>query len=666
MLKFLRKYNTIILVIGGVLLMIAFTLPQAIQQIGSRVGDRPVAILDGREIKSSELGLAEREVAVLEQIARIPMQGQIVPLVSTLVDRENKGEHWLLLTEAADRAGFIGGEEHGLGFLDELAQTQLVLAYQARNMAQFGNPALAMQIAQQQFESPEGQEQYREQRAQLLRIRQEVASRSRMLPTEVDQALAKLRGVQRLQASYLGSLRMSAVEAQRVAAFYTDVVVADVVPIRADDLADPMLNPTEEQVQAHFEKYRELEPGEEGLGFGYRLPDRVKLQWIELNRQAIADAVNINVLDIAKAHQADRSRYPGELALERSRVENDLRNARVRTLLDTAESAIQAQIGSLTRTLESDGGYRVLPADWQTPDLFEIAQNAAQAVRTKEDMPSFPTPRVVRRDAQWLDARKLTELEGIGRAAIRTTDAGSPALPVFALALSVKELEPEIDRAIQVGVPFTDTRVEDALGNRYILTVTDAAAAGVPEAIGELIDPQRVRDDWRTAQAYAFLLAQQPTLEAIAAEQGLDAAIDVLFPPEITEEGERPQIQRDVQFGASQVRVGNRRAIYDAEEVRDAVRAKASELDPIAPMGDVPAEQRTLSVAAERARSLLLVRVIGLSPLTVESFRQLRDQAVQRGVQDDIRETDVLATPFAYDELRKTYNFELTERRNDG
>ncbi len=669
MLKFLRKYNTIIMVVGGVLLMIAFLLPQAIQQIGSRVGDKAVATLDGREIKSSDIGLAEREISVLQRLARVPTASGVQSLVDVMVDPDYKAEHWLLLTEAADRAGFVGDAEHGRGFLDELAQTQIVLYFQALMVQQVANPAMAMALAQQQFESEEGQRQYREQRTSLLRLRSEAANQARMLPEDVDRALAKLRGVQRMQAEYIGSLRMSSVEAQRVASYYTDTVVADVLPLSADALADPLLNPTDEQLEAHFQQYKALRPGEEGPGFGYRLPDRVKLQWIALDRQAISDAVQIDVLAIAKAHQANRTRYVGTLTDERTRIESDLRNERVKVLLDLAEQTIKAEIGRLTLPLAKDDEYKVLPADWTTPDLIAIASTAADAVRTKESMPSFPTPRVVRRDAQWLDARKLSELDGIGRASIRTTDARQQVLPMIALALSVRELEPEVSQSIQVGIPFTRSPLEDFMGNRYILTVTDAAEEGVPDSLGELIDPQVVRDDWRTAQAYAFLLAQQASLESLAVESGLDAVADALFPPDITEESERPVIQRGVEFGISQIRSGNARARYDTDAVRDAVRAKADSLDPVAPMADVIATDRTLAVPAEEARVLLMVRIIGLSPLTVESFRQLRDQAIQRGVQDDIRESEVLATPFAFKELSKTLNYELREgsaRRDRG
>ncbi len=665
MLKFLRKYNTIIMVIGGVLLMVAFTLPQAIQQIGSRVSDKVVATLDGRDIKSSDLTLAEREISVLSRLAIVPTpRGQIV-LIKTMLDPDAEAEHWLLLTEAAERAGFVGDAEHGLGYLDELAQIQVVMYFNTLMVRQVSNPALAMRLAEQQFESEAGQEEYRKQRTGLLRARSEIASRSRMLPEDVDRALAKLRGVQRMQSAYIGSIRMSSIEAQRVASHYTDSVIADVVQIPADELVDPTLNPTDEQLAAHFEQYKAFKPGEEkGLGFGYRLPDRVKLQWIELNREAISEAVTIDVLAIAKAHQANRILYPGELVAERTRIEADLRNTRVKFLLDLAETTIRSEIGRLTRPLASDGEYKQLPADWTTPNMFTIAATAADAVRTKEGMPSFPIPKVVLRDAQWLDARKMSELDGIGRASIRTTDAQSPAFPMIGLALSVKELEPTTTRTIQLGIPYTDERLEDFLGNRYIMTVTDATQEGVPDKIDDLIDPQRVREDWRKAQAYSFLIAQRGTLEALAIDEGLDAVIDALFPTEITEEATRPTILRDVEFGVAQTRFVNRRVPFDSETVRELVRAKAAGFDPLASVDQVAPADRTLAVEAEPVRSMLLVRIIGLSPLTTESFRLLRDVAVKRGVEDDISESEIFSTPLAFEELSKRLNYEVREIRS--
>ena len=47
MLKFLRKYQGIILVFGGVLLMIAFLIPQALQKMGKGAGAQVVGTIDG-------------------------------------------------------------------------------------------------------------------------------------------------------------------------------------------------------------------------------------------------------------------------------------------------------------------------------------------------------------------------------------------------------------------------------------------------------------------------------------------------------------------------------------------------------------------------------------------------------------------------------------------
>ena len=61
MLKFLRKYNKWILVVGGVLLMVAFLAPQAIQQM-PRLRDPVMAEYNGQSVKASKLEQADAEL----------------------------------------------------------------------------------------------------------------------------------------------------------------------------------------------------------------------------------------------------------------------------------------------------------------------------------------------------------------------------------------------------------------------------------------------------------------------------------------------------------------------------------------------------------------------------------------------------------------------------
>jgi len=667
MLKFLRKYNKFILVVGGVLLMIAFLLPQGIQQIAQQTTDKGVATLDGKIIRLSDLAQADREINVLERLGVLsdPSTGRAVSIIRTMLDDRARDEHWLLLSRAAEKAGFIGGVEHGVGFLDELAQAQTVLMIQAQIASRIPNPALVQSIAQQQFESEEGQRMYQDMRAELLRARSRFANEARLTPDAVDQALARLRGVQRMQAAFGQSIRTSSIEAERVAAHYSDRVIADVLSIRADDLIDTTVEPTPEQLQSHFEQFRSLRPGQEGLGFGYMLPQRVKLHWLMIDRQAVSNTVTINVLDIAKAHQANREQYPGELAAERPRIENDLKRTRVNALIDLAEATIRGEVGRLMRPLPDDGDFKTLPADWTPLDLIAIAEAAATAVRSREQV-EFPTPRVVRRDANWLDARGLSELEGIGRATMRigTRQVTSASLPQ--VALSVRELVPETPIALQVGVPYTANKLEDAAGNRYMIMVTDAAPAAEPNSIDELINPQVVRDDWRKAQAFQYLLAQQEVLRGLAVEEGFDAVVDALFPPSETQTTTRPTVQRGVDFSVAQVRVGNQPALFDSEAVREAVRSMGELFDPMQPLEEVPTGDRTLTVPAENARSLLVVRIVGLAPLTIESFRQVRDAAVQRGVDDDLGQTaqDEIS-PFTFASLRERLGYQVRPNMAD-
>jgi hypothetical protein len=328
-------------------------------------------------------------------------------------------------------------------------------------------------------------------------------------------------------------------------------------------------------------------------------------------------------------------------------------------LIALAEATIRGEISRVLRPLEADGDFKKLPADWTPPDLFAVADTVATAVRSKEQV-EFPTPRVVREDAQWNNAENLRSLEGIGSAFLRTGNAETPLLSLPQIVFSVREINPASPFGLQVGVPYLTNKLEDFAGNRYLLVVTDAAPAGEPAAISELLNPQVVRDDWRKEQAYQFLLAQQETLRSLAVEEGFQSVIDAFFPPTDTQSA-RPTVQRGVEFAVSQTVVNGQQAPFDSEAVRDAVRAVGSEFDPVTPVEQVPVADRTITVAAEPSRSLLIVRVVGLAPLTIESFRQVRDAAVNRGLQDDLAESDITISPFSFEALRQRMDYTVRE-----
>src|SRR5947207_9792431 len=98
MVKILRKYNKYILVVGGSLLMIAFLMPQAFQQLAGNREKQTYARMGDRKITYADIGRAEQEFHTLDRFSSM--------LVKQVIGAENS-DHWFLLTTAAERAGFI-------------------------------------------------------------------------------------------------------------------------------------------------------------------------------------------------------------------------------------------------------------------------------------------------------------------------------------------------------------------------------------------------------------------------------------------------------------------------------------------------------------------------------------------------------------------------------
>jgi len=71
----------------------------------------------------------------------------------------------------------------------------------------------------------------------------------------------------------------------------------NLVDFRADEFDKSVPAPTTQQLQEHFDKYKSTPPRSadsmtsEGLGFGYQIPPRVKIQYIQIPRAKVAESL---------------------------------------------------------------------------------------------------------------------------------------------------------------------------------------------------------------------------------------------------------------------------------------------------------------------------------------------------------------------------------------
>lgn len=354
----------------------------------------------------------------------------------------------------------------------------------------------------------------------------------------------------REQAEFLQSITLGAVEFNT--AKYTDKVPA----------------PTAEQLKAQFEKYADVAKGgvsESNLfGFGYRYPNRVKLQYIvlpkdevrkqvEASKDAYAWRVEAQKFYIQNPAQFVSTTQPeskpedalslgsggvkkGPTTKPFGEVEEKIR----KDLIDAQTNKRLAQITDrLNTTLASDWvSYHAVtpdepvsssataptsaPTTQRVPlsslrvayNSFDYLQKLADAIQKEFAI----RPTVVQLADKWLTAEELEKVPGLGQAHADGRSVTDDLLGRLSAFLT-KEQQKEAD-VLHVMEPTKPLR--DAIDNVYVARVTEAEASHKPASIAEV--EATVKADVITAAAFAMAKADAGKLLDAARKEGLKAA----------------------------------------------------------------------------------------------------------------------------------------------
>ncbi|MCC6677208.1 MAG: hypothetical protein IT436_08690 [Phycisphaerales bacterium] len=662
MLKILRKYKNWFLAIGGTLLMVSFLTPQAVQQLHGDPAKRVIATLGEEKIRAMDLQKASFEYKALERFNEL--------LLKQTLEVENS-DHWFLLTREAERAGMVGEYGDGETFLPMLVTELTPRLVEERYYQQFQSigPEFARQFARQmagqEMQDPEKRRQAEAQVTQMLAAGMMAGmGESRMTEQEFYRALAKARGVLRLINSYAGAARVSDRHAVYEAAQRADATYADIVLIPADRALEGIPEPTPEQLKANFDQFRDVTPGQGDFGIGYRLADRTRIEWLELDRAVFEAAVNVDPVEVRKRQTKDRVKDPAGFAEERAKIEADLKNEQVALLLTEAQQIIKSQISGQVRKLESDSEFRKLPADWATTRIGweSIAQKVVEGLKASRGV-TIPLPKVVSK-AEWLSAEQISALPGIGQAMLRS---GPRNMPVAEALLDVKELGGKgAGIGLQALIPQIEPPAQDAAQNRYYFTVLDARKASAPESIDEVRD--QVVKNTRLLLAYEKLKAEAGRYKDLAVSDGLEAVARLFdVPAPAAEPGKEPPpatppltVRKGV--GISRDQVIPQDQTLDRPEFREAIRAVGAKLDPLKPADVVPVSDRAVAVPLPQHTSLAVAVVIGRKPLTEETYRRFAGRQIEGLSMEELRAAagDKSALePFSYKALAERLGFKL-------
>jgi len=350
--------------------------------------------------------------------------------------------------------------------------------------------------------------------------------------------------------------------------------------IRADSLLDQIPAPTDAEISAQFDKYidrvaavAERIPSEFGqtddpLGFGYKIPNRVSVQYIGISfpdvKKAAVASKSVEDWYVAafgefKANRADYDGRPvpttriasstqpisGVKALDGLEDDFTIHAPIVMAKLyqqqvDTLEENILREIneklssgfGTYRDAVAATGNSGNLTAPAADYVSFKYMRDVADSIAQKYGV----TP-IIGNIQQYKSEAQLTEIEGIGTAGVPVA-GGSVDFPFYAVRLFQPWLS-DADKNSQRGAlaiaPWQPSNpIEDQQQNTYIFRISGNEAAHEPN-LSDVKD--QVVSDCKISAAYAKALQIGKLLLSSANNLGLDKAVSrtKLAPPILTD-----------------------------------------------------------------------------------------------------------------------------------
>jgi hypothetical protein len=668
MLKFIRRFQLIILAIGGSLLMVVFLLEPVLTSFQRSQQNRTVARWDdGVKITLLDLDRAKSELELARRAAPVvfqsKQQGGLGLQPGAVSDDDRFAFHWLMLARMAEEAGLVGGAEDGRRLVDLELQAEIGAAV---NQIRFAimQGVITPEEAQSQLEQFE-----QTRRAQINREVAQSAGFTRGA-TEDDmwRSLARFTGAYRLLNLYLNAPAFSPAGAVQGARALNDAVAVDAVVIDGSVLAGSIPDPGDEALAAFFQPRAGLNPAEDPNGVGYLQPARIRLGWLVLDREQIYDAVPVDRVELQKMWSLDNRKpegqrqYPGDLSSERPRIEADYRAAQTDLLMVEADKLIRSEVITATRGLDRQSGRLILPANWADlrPRLDTIAERVVTGLATQGV--NLPTPTVEIMDNRLLSAENIAALPGFGRSFYRI---GSRTVLMQQLPEIITAMGVAPDLNLQVGVPQVDPAAVDQNGNRYYAMVFEHLPAGPARSIDD-VGRERILADYRALEGYRQLESMLDTLLATAeGADGLRGSVDLAMESADPTRVVRPRIANALRVSSLQVqpgRTGQADPRLNMPAFRDAVLAASADLDPLVDPETLVTDPRAVAVALPQSRSVAIARIIAPRPLTAEQFATNLPNALaalaRREMQLGIESQDG-RDPFGFEALRERYDLRI-------
>ena len=624
MLKIFRKNKRIaqvVLVAGSVLLLVSWLVADGSAQLLQDVLSGTAT--HARTADGTTVSVADAERMRREARAASLVGSQALAVLGATEDPA----HWYLLSREAQEAGLVGGVGDGRARLADMAAANNV------------------------------------QEAQLLGG---LMRESRLSSNEVLETLAKVNGIERMVGLVLNSgARLSDPRMRQASARLQLGATGDAVVLDAATASVPGIpEPTDAALQAQLDAYGSSPADPSGKTFGYRMPDRLKIEWLRIPTASIAAAVEkseaVSGVELRKFWLENRAEFETAEALSAQAPTfesmKDVVRARVVARMVEQRRAeiakfLADEMAMALRGMPQRNGYYELPADAATRAGLSIA-SLSGLVQKRFGIAAPETGSITDR---WIEPREIDTVAGLGTA---TTDRfGATPVTASQLASSVKEFGGKPTMVAQRGVPSPVLKSPD--GDLFVFTATETDAARAPANVAEVRDA--LVKDVRRIAAFERLKALEPEIAALAGTAGLNAVASTYgskVDPFVEVRAADPMF---LQFG---MRMPSALPVIGADqEVADALADKAFALPPQPDLSGLPQADRTFVIGSPARLALVVVRIDALKQMNEGDLARLmaNDRFRSSLALQDVDETalqmfsrDALVTRFGYQQVAPT------------
>jgi hypothetical protein len=700
-LKFFRKYNRIILVVGVIVLMAAFGIGPAIQNLMPGPGDQPIGTAYGEELLVQEQTTAANELRVVQTLIQSRFQSQFQQMPQLMMraqlrgmnlprpdvpvpfrlgaagDRDDQPLAWMLALREARRLGLSASQQ-------EVDQALATLGVGQQQMAQLieqmrgGDEAFVRQAVRHWL--------ILEQYASLISgdafANVNVASANPALRKlellasmgEGDDRQARMQSGLNAVAYLAPSQRLSEPLVQHYVQQQAARVSGKLLAIDSNPLRDKIDKPTEQDLQQLFNQYKDDLPGTgEPWQIGYKYPDRVKLEALILPMDQVRDTVTVMSGEVTEYYNNNQSEFLKDQSPETQpatqastqpdepevkplngavydQIEQTLTDQKAEDKAKQILSAAENLLEQPLRSLERRRGYRQIPEGFDLPDLEAVKQQ----LEDNYDV----APKIMRFTDDWRPVAELSALPEIGQARLPNLRQGSLTNYVQAS----RAFDPPADNPLaalrlQVGVPSQQMTTDD---QRLLIRLTAAEASHPPASLDAVRD--QVAEHVSEIAAYEALMKERSLLLQQAKNKGLASVADdrggsvESFGPTTRRAragfGRGPQPPELPQVGRSAKLIDN---VFDfASTLQGGDK----------PIADLAVAKRTSGIGLEPQRSLVLYQVGDYQPANEQQYQQQFQSATLRPTASQWAQRDAsLPNPLSLEALKRRTNY-IPENRD--